>query len=285
MDIDLLRTFLEVRRLGNFRSAAENLHVTQAAVSQRIKHLESILDAPLFVREKNNIYATHASEQLVPAAESIIETWLQARQEIGLIPQFGSALSIGASAGAWDLYGNSCLSYLHEKWTDMSLKAEILSEDLIIKRLLAQVLDLAFLISSCDAEYLECEIVASFELVLHSASSKTLEQALSEPYFQVEWGRDIATVSSSELGFEQQPRLQFSDHVIARNFLESNVGSAFLPIVEGTSKSGAKTVEGSPRLQRNVFATWHKRNPNQASIEEIVTALQTTSAAVLLCVS
>ena len=62
MDIDLLRTFLEVRRLGNFRSAAENLHVTQAAVSQRIKHLESILDAPLFVREKSNIYATHAGE-------------------------------------------------------------------------------------------------------------------------------------------------------------------------------------------------------------------------------
>ena len=252
MDIDLPRTFLEVRRLGNFRSATENLHVTKAAVSQRVKYLESILDAPSFVREKNNIYVTHAGEQLVPAAESVIETWLQAQQEIGLIPQFGSGLSIGASVGAWDLYGNSCLSYLHEKWTDMSLKAEILSEDLIIKRLLAQVLDLAFLISSCDVEYLKGEIVASFELALESSSSKTLEQALSEPYFQVEWGRDIATVSSGELGFEQQPRLQFSDHVIERNFLESNVGSAFLPIVQGPSKSGVKTVGGSPRLQRNV---------------------------------
>lgn len=278
MDIDLLRTFLEVRRLGNFRSASENLHVSQAAVSQRIKHLESMLNSPLFIREKNNIYTTPVGEQLAPAAESIIATWAQVRQEIGFTPQVGPILSLAAKAGAWDLFGNSCLPYLHATWPVLSFKADILSEELIVKRLLAQVLDLAFLVSGCELEYLKCEAVASFELALHSSSAKTLEQASLEPYVYVEWGRDVAAMYSGQLGFEHQPRLHMGDHLIARDFLENNGGSAFLPVIGGSSKSGLEVIPDSPRIRREIFASWHKKNPSRALIDEIVAALQAVPA-------
>ncbi len=39
MDTDLLKTFLEVSKTRHFGKAANNLFVTQAAVSARIKHL------------------------------------------------------------------------------------------------------------------------------------------------------------------------------------------------------------------------------------------------------
>ncbi|WP_082880488.1 MULTISPECIES: LysR family transcriptional regulator [unclassified Oleiphilus] len=39
MDIELLRTFLEVKNTRHFGKAAENLYLTQAAVSARIKQL------------------------------------------------------------------------------------------------------------------------------------------------------------------------------------------------------------------------------------------------------
>ena len=42
MDIDLLRTFLEVYRTRHFGRTAENLYLTQSAVSARIRLLEEI---------------------------------------------------------------------------------------------------------------------------------------------------------------------------------------------------------------------------------------------------
>ncbi|WP_082881977.1 LysR family transcriptional regulator [Oleiphilus sp. HI0043] len=39
MDIELLRTFLEVKNTRHFGKAAEHLYLTQAAVSARIKQL------------------------------------------------------------------------------------------------------------------------------------------------------------------------------------------------------------------------------------------------------
>jgi len=43
MDINILKTFLEVHRTCHFGNAAENLFVTQATVSVRIRQLEDEL--------------------------------------------------------------------------------------------------------------------------------------------------------------------------------------------------------------------------------------------------
>lgn len=48
--LNALRVFEAVARTGSFQAAAEDLHVTQSAVSHQIKHLEQWLGAPLFDR-------------------------------------------------------------------------------------------------------------------------------------------------------------------------------------------------------------------------------------------
>ena len=136
---------MEVRRLRSFRIAADNLHVTQAAVSQRIKQLESKLNAPLFNREKNNIYLTSAGEQLVPYAESIMAAWQHAKQEISLHPVAEISLSIAARASIWDLYASRYLHSLTNDFPDLVLRTDILNDDVLVKRLLNQSLDIAFL--------------------------------------------------------------------------------------------------------------------------------------------
>ena len=55
MNTDLLRTFLEVAKTRHFGLAAENLYLTQSAVSSRIKQLETTLGVQLFTRQRNNI--------------------------------------------------------------------------------------------------------------------------------------------------------------------------------------------------------------------------------------
>ena len=53
MKIELLITFLEVSQTLHVRVAAENLYLTQAAVSSRIKQLEEELGVLLFDRTQN----------------------------------------------------------------------------------------------------------------------------------------------------------------------------------------------------------------------------------------
>ena len=60
MDITLARTFLEIVTTGNFLRAAERLHVTQTAVSARMRALEELLGRKLFVRNKAGASLTPA---------------------------------------------------------------------------------------------------------------------------------------------------------------------------------------------------------------------------------
>ncbi len=50
MDTELLRTFIEVSKTRHFGRAAENLYLTQSAVSFRIRQLEQQLGVSLFAR-------------------------------------------------------------------------------------------------------------------------------------------------------------------------------------------------------------------------------------------
>ena len=72
MDTELLKTFLEVRKTRHFGRAAQNLYITQAAVSARIKQLEESLGATLFIRKRNNIQLSSEGERLVPHAQMML---------------------------------------------------------------------------------------------------------------------------------------------------------------------------------------------------------------------
>jgi DNA-binding transcriptional LysR family regulator len=68
----LLKTFLAVRRHGNLTRAAEELFVTQPAVSRRIGRLERSLGLPLFERLGKSIDLTEAGEALAKEAAALL---------------------------------------------------------------------------------------------------------------------------------------------------------------------------------------------------------------------
>ena len=84
MDIQLLRTFLELDRTRHFGKAAESLFVTQSAVSARIRLLEETLGVPLFIRRRNELQLTGAGERLKRHAETIVSAWQRALTDAAL---------------------------------------------------------------------------------------------------------------------------------------------------------------------------------------------------------
>jgi DNA-binding transcriptional LysR family regulator len=69
MEIYQLKTFLAVARVRHLTRAAEQLHITQPAVSKQIKALEEELGVLLFDRIPSGMALTKAGELLLPQAE------------------------------------------------------------------------------------------------------------------------------------------------------------------------------------------------------------------------
>lgn len=80
-----VRVFEAAARHGNFTRAAEELGMTQAAVSYQVKLLEERLGAPLFRRDKRRVVLTEAGARAQPqisrAFDAIDQAFAQVRAE------------------------------------------------------------------------------------------------------------------------------------------------------------------------------------------------------------
>src|SRR5690606_24636694 len=60
-----LAAFLGVTREGSFSLAAQRLHITQSALSQRVRQLEEELETGLIIRDAAGLQLTPAGEELL----------------------------------------------------------------------------------------------------------------------------------------------------------------------------------------------------------------------------
>ncbi len=73
MDTQNLQAFIRVSETGSFSAAAEELFLTQPAVSKRVSTLEEQLGCKLFDRINRSVSLTEAGRQLLPRAKKIIQ--------------------------------------------------------------------------------------------------------------------------------------------------------------------------------------------------------------------
>jgi len=98
MDINALKAFLAVAETASFSVAAEQLHLTQPAVSKRVASLEEELDTRLFDRISRRISLTEAGRQLLPRAQRMIYELEDIRRSISnLNGEVSGKLTMGTS--------------------------------------------------------------------------------------------------------------------------------------------------------------------------------------------
>ena len=70
--LNALRGFEAAARLGSFHRAAEELHLSQSAISQQIRGLEDALQQPLFFRQGRSVTLTDAGLDLLETTQSLL---------------------------------------------------------------------------------------------------------------------------------------------------------------------------------------------------------------------
>ena len=100
--LSAIRAFEAAGRHENFSRAAEELGLTQAAVSYQIRQLEDRVGKPLFLREKGRVRLSDTGRRLLPALTSgfagIAEAFAALRDEDEDVLELNTAVSFG---GAW----------------------------------------------------------------------------------------------------------------------------------------------------------------------------------------
>lgn len=96
--LNALRAFEAAGRLGSFKEAAAELHVTPGAVSQHVRLLEAWLGAPLFDRQNRRVALTPAAQAYLEAIGPLFEQLAQATARYGVPQTATRTLSVNAPA-------------------------------------------------------------------------------------------------------------------------------------------------------------------------------------------
>src|SRR6476661_6868112 len=100
-----LEAFRWICRLGTFHAAAQRLNVSQPSVSQRIRELESALDAKLFERRGNSMRLTAEGEILLRYSEQGLSLFDEMEERLRTGDPLQGTLRLGAS----DTVAMTCL--------------------------------------------------------------------------------------------------------------------------------------------------------------------------------
>ncbi|MEP1740681.1 MAG: LysR family transcriptional regulator [Kangiellaceae bacterium] len=277
MDIQLLKTFLEVKATRHFGRAAENLYLTQAAVSARIKQLETVLGTPLFTRYRNNLQLTSAGERLVEHAQTILLSWDRARADISLKKNQAHVLSLGATSGLWDLTLQKSLNLLHAELPQVALRAESHGQDVVIRRLMERTLDIGLVYEPAKLSELHSQEITQAQLVLVSSiQGDTVSNALNRNYVSVDWGTAF-DINFGQTFHEVLPAVLYTTHArIALDFIHYHGGSAYLPLalVKSTLGKSLFLVENAATFNRPIFACQHVENRNTSLIEKAIAIIK-----------
>ena len=140
MELEQLRQLSAIARTGTLQAAAEELHISQSALSRSVRRLEDDLGQPLFDRTKNSMQLNDAGRLALGHARLILAEEQQLRDAFSALAKRARTLRVASVAPAptWRL---SALAL--ELDPTAIVEPDIVGEDEAVARLLNGACDLA----------------------------------------------------------------------------------------------------------------------------------------------
>lgn len=187
MDIDQLTYFLRVSELGNFTRAAEELGLSQPALSRSIQRLEEELGQPVLERRTRSVALTDAGALLQARAQQVLAIIEDTKAEIADDGASGR-IRLGAIPTIAPFFLPDLLRQFSLEYPKATMIVQEDTTENLIRRCKQGEIDLAVLALPIPAKYLEIEEVMDEELFLvlppdHPlVEKKRIQLADIEPY-------------------------------------------------------------------------------------------------------
>lgn len=138
-----LQVFQTVAKLLSFTKAAEELHMTQPAVTFQVRQLEEQFNTRLFDRTHNRISLTEAGHRVYESAEKIFELYAEMDNSVReLTGDISGVLIIGASTTIAEYMLPFLLGDFKQSYPDIVVRLKVANSDGIVNMVENNTIDL-----------------------------------------------------------------------------------------------------------------------------------------------
>ena len=165
MTLRHMKVFLTVYKTQNMTLAAEQLHLTQPAVTRVIKEIENYYGVCLFERLNRRLYVTESGRRLYAQALHLIDTFESMEKEMRNLDTFG-LLRIGSTIALGSYLLPELIFIFQKQIPQIQVQVTVSNRRTLQKMLLNNQLDIALIEGGVDDSHLHGEAFGGDRLVL-----------------------------------------------------------------------------------------------------------------------
>ena len=240
MNLRQLHVFASVVKHMSVSLAAEELFITQPAVSQQIRGLEEQLGLKLFERTPNGLLLTDGGEAIHPHVQAILAS--QARIDNVVAEQRGAThghLAVGANTTGGMYVVSPMLRAFRAAYPEAEVVLQVYSTDRICERVLQNLLDVAVVTGPVEdgsvvvADLCEDElyVIVSPSHPFAARATVSVQELAAEPFVVPEPGsrtRRLIQRAIEGHGLKLQIAMQLPGTEEVKKAVEANLGVAMV---------------------------------------------------------
>jgi DNA-binding transcriptional LysR family regulator len=279
MDIVAARTFLEIVKTGSFIRAAANLHVTQTAVSARVRVLEEQLDRQLFIRNKAGARLTPAGDQFLRYATTLVQVWERARHDVAMPVGRENVVTVGGEHSLWNPLLLDWLVWMRSECSDVAIRAEIDVPERLIDQVQEGIVDLAVMYAPPPRTGVVAELLLEEALVAVSTKAEP-DEDWWEDYVFVDWGPEVRSNHHAAFPDAPSPVVSVNHGPLALDYILQVGGSGYFRMEAARPhvESGRlKLVPGKPRFSYSIYALYSAK-ADERLMQRVRTGLRAVAA-------
>ncbi len=223
VNLDLYRVFYTVAKCGSLTRAAEELYISQPAVSQSIKQLENQLGVSLFNRTHRGMELSEQGGKLIfKEVENALKLLYEAETRIAEMKESATGtIRIGASDTIFEYFLADKIVDYHERFP--AVKIELLADFTpdTIEKLKA---------NRCDVAFVNLPIEIDPELRLEESGARLNDIFITGDRFSSLAGREVSLET-----LKNYPLIFMNKNTVARRALNNfflSVGVELVPSIE-----------------------------------------------------
>ena len=144
MNLNQVQVFCTVAKHLSYSMAAEELFITQPAVSQQVKALERQLNVKLFERVGNKLFLTEAGEMVLPHGQALLTTRAEMEQTLAVLRGSGRGrLALGANTTGGMYVAPAIVRALRDLSPEVEATLQIETTNRILERVMQNMIDVA----------------------------------------------------------------------------------------------------------------------------------------------
>lgn len=276
MDVNRVRTFLEIVHSGSFLKASEHLNVTQTTVSARIRTLEEELGRQLFIRNRNGAQLTPSGREFERFAQSFVQVWERARHQLAIPSGRTSVIALGGELSLWNPLLLDWLVWMKTAEPKIAIHAHVGVPDQLLEQLRTGVLDIAVLYAPKLLPGFKVDLLLEEQLVLVRRKVPETEDGRDD-YVYVDWGPLFAAQHDANSTTFGEPGLLVGLGPLGLSYIMRAGGMGYFRkgVVALLIEAGElERVEDAPEFTYPAYAVYPEENTARADVQAALAALR-----------